>query len=267
MGHDLDSLLDSTGLGEMAGTKYEKTAAEEEGEPYDFQKLAQQCRDAATEPAAHREARGRELVEKTAAVTVIAKTIDEINSIIGDPVEKIASDPDTVRFVNEALDRGFQPEKIASFIKEAGPVGRWVGGKARAAIASLRARSGQRLTSEGRLLENRAKAGYRRELRDVARTDNLNKQRDVVEKLKQKFGPREAGKIIDSSGAQLKVPGAAALRNKAEAASATIGGKKLSISRSAAGKAAPVAAGAAGAYALTRNKKDKGKNGVTVIRG
>ncbi len=122
------------------------------------------------------------------------------------------------------------------------------------------------MVREGKHLEDLSKREYQTHLRNAARSGDLNKQRDLVEKLRRKFGDREAGSIIARSGADVQVPGVAELVKKSPIASASLGGRKVTLTREGARKAAPVAAGAGGAYALTRGGDNKGGNGVTVIR-
>jgi hypothetical protein len=268
MGHDLDSLLDATGIGDMAGTQYEKTADAEQGEPFDFRKLAEQCRDAVVATTEHREARGRELIEKTASVAVITKTIDEINEIIGDPVEKIANDPASAEFVRAALDRGHPPEEVASFLKSAGLV-EYVGRVARGARASTRGRAGKRLIDEGRKFESLSHREYGSLLRDAARSGNLNRQQKIVRDLERKLGPKDAARVLERSGADLQVPEAYRLLQSAPAATAEIGGRKLKLSHEGMQKVKKVGligGAAAGGAALASRGGSDGK-GITIVKG
>lgn len=255
MGHNLEELLDATGIGDMAGKQYEKTASAE-SEPFDLRKLAEQCRAAADATEAHREARGRELVEKTAAVAVISKTIDEINEIIGDPAEKFASDERVNAFVAEALDRGYPPGEIATFLKTAflGMIPRGL----QRGRAAWRAAAGTRLAGEGKKLSNLAKHEYKDLLRQAETTGSLNKFDRYVENISRKFGDKEAGRILRQSGVKTKTPAAERVLAASEeaAAKASLGGKSIQISKEKAKKYGPAAAAGTGMYIVGRRSGD-----------
>lgn len=77
MSYSLNQLLDATGINELTGSHLKKTASERES--FDLSKLAQRCRDAAETPAGEIDPSAQgELVEKTAAIAVIHKTLSEI---------------------------------------------------------------------------------------------------------------------------------------------------------------------------------------------
>ncbi|RKX67338.1 MAG: hypothetical protein DRP42_00640 [Tenericutes bacterium] len=248
MGHSLEELLSTTGVGDMAGKQYEKTAADK-SEPFDFRKLAEQCRAAADATEAHREARGRELVEKTAAVAVITKTIDEINEIIGDPAEKVASTTKLAEFVAAALDRGHSPDEVAKFLKTAGPKMDFLMRGGQRARAASRAASGKSLSAAGKSTTNLAKSEYQDLLRQVERTGSHGKMNRYLENLSRKFGDKEAGHILRKSG--VTAHGDAAKRvmdaSEAIAAKGSIGSKSLTITKAQVKKVGPYAiAGGAG---------------------
>jgi hypothetical protein len=123
MSHTLDDLLDVTGLAELRSGGISKTAKEAgpaEAHEY-FLKLAERCERAATQPAEAGGAIERELEEKTAAIAIIAKTLDEIDALAGAAGEKLASaDPRAAAFIERAIASGHPPEAIATFMKEAG---------------------------------------------------------------------------------------------------------------------------------------------------
>jgi len=274
MGHDLDTLLDVTGIGNMAGKHLEKSAAKLTTEAFDLSKIAAECRAAVSNTADGREARGRELVEKTAAVAVISRTVDEINAIIGDPVEKIASSPEMAEFVHAALERGHSPEEVATFLKQAGILD-WVREGLKGARAGHRANVGGALARSGKHSMELAQREYGDLLRSASKSGNLNKQQRIVERLRRKLGDKKAAKVLESSGARLHVPAARDLKKVTEgpAASAKIGDKTYNVSKKGLDKAKRygIPAGAAvGGAAYAGRKKDSGsngRNGVTVIRG
>jgi hypothetical protein len=119
--YSLNQLLDATGINELTGSHLKKTASERES--FDFSKLAQRCRDAAEtpvgeiDPSAH-----AELVEKTAAVAVIHKTLSEIRHLesSGGSVKTAAAQglpPAAAAFIKSALAEGHSPEQIAKFLQ------------------------------------------------------------------------------------------------------------------------------------------------------
>jgi hypothetical protein len=118
MGLTLDQLLEATGVDELAGGHH-KTASSSEVAT-DFAKLADLCREAAdATPTDEVNARQRELVEKTAAVAIIQRTLEEIREIDGNPpsVVKTASvQPNHAPFIKQALEAGHSPEDIAQFL-------------------------------------------------------------------------------------------------------------------------------------------------------
>lgn len=124
--YSLDQLLEATGVDELAGTPFKKVASNEP----DLLKLAERCREAASveEPAAEAAVSEelvdtRQLVEKTAAVEIIRRTIAEIREIEGTPPEAIKTastqGPDQAAFIKAALEEGHTPEEIARFLEEA----------------------------------------------------------------------------------------------------------------------------------------------------
>jgi len=121
MGYSLDELLDATGINELDGSQLRKTAAS--SEQCDFSKLAERCREAAdATPSEVEQSDHRELVEKTAAIAVIEKTLSEIGSIVGAPLQKTAAARKTgfgrAAFIKSALEAGHDPENIAKFLEK-----------------------------------------------------------------------------------------------------------------------------------------------------
>jgi hypothetical protein len=122
MGYTLDQLLDAAGMDNVTGPPLQKTAA---NRPPDLLKLAERCRSAAEEspPASPpgNTVNEQALVEKTAAVAIIRRTLAEIREIEGTPPEatKTASPrgTDPAAFIKAALEEGHSPEDIARFLE------------------------------------------------------------------------------------------------------------------------------------------------------
>lgn len=118
MGLTLDQLLDATGVSELSGGHQKRASAPER---MDLLKLAERCRQAAdASPEDQVEEGTRELVEKTAAVAIIRRTLAEIDAIGIGGSEKVASPPgpDHSAFIKKALEQGHSPESIARFLQD-----------------------------------------------------------------------------------------------------------------------------------------------------
>lgn len=120
MGFTLDQLLETTGVDSLSSRGMKKTAAKQ-GAP-NLLKLAERCRQAADavvdEPPA---VDHRALIEKTAAVQIIRRTISEIEQIENGGQEKIASATPPAQqaaFIKAALEAGHDPESIARFLEQ-----------------------------------------------------------------------------------------------------------------------------------------------------
>lgn len=117
MAFTLDQLLEATGVDELAGGHHKKASAPT---AKNFAKLADLCREASeATPTDEATSDQRELVEKTAAVAIIQRTLEEIRSIDGNPpsVEKTASTkPAHAPFIKKALEAGHSPAEIAKFL-------------------------------------------------------------------------------------------------------------------------------------------------------
>ena len=123
MGFTLDQLLETTGVDSLSGRDLKKIAAKKGS--HDLLKLAERCRRAADAPVEERaEVDAHDLVEKTAAVQIIRRTISEIREIEGTPpgAEKTAaaqSPSHQAVFIKAALEAGHDPESIARFLEHA----------------------------------------------------------------------------------------------------------------------------------------------------
>jgi len=149
MGYTLDQLLDVTGVSELSGGSLKKQAAAKSQGP-DLQKLAERCRRAAeATPEEVVSSNQQELVEKTAAVAIIGRTLSELREIED-------SSPGSVKvaaqfgskeaaFIKAALDAGHSPHEVAEFLEKQAVFGR-VGRRAREFVATKRfGRAGQKL--------------------------------------------------------------------------------------------------------------------------
>ena len=122
MGFTLDQLLETTGVDSLSGRGLKKVAAKKGS--HDLLKLAERCRRAAdATPEERAEIDEQSLVEKTAAVAIIRRTIDEIRAIEGTPpgAEKTAasqSPSHQAAFIKAALEAGHDPESIARFLEQ-----------------------------------------------------------------------------------------------------------------------------------------------------
>lgn len=117
MGISLDELLHKTGLRKLAAED-----APDSSETLDFAKLAERCRRAASASSSeHATATASRLVEKTAAVEIIRRTLSEIRAIEGQPTVKTASALDQASFIKTALEEGHSPEAIAQFLEQPRP--------------------------------------------------------------------------------------------------------------------------------------------------
>lgn len=117
----LDNLLDATGISDLTGSQFMKTASA--GNPGDFSKLAERCRQAAdATPEDIKESNHQGLVEKTAAIVVIQKTLSEISAIEGAPSVKTAAavrvESGRAAFIKSAIEAGHDPEQIAKFLEK-----------------------------------------------------------------------------------------------------------------------------------------------------
>jgi Ni,Fe-hydrogenase III large subunit len=123
LGFTLDQLLETTGVDSLSNRGMKKAAAKQ-GAP-NLLKLAERCRQAAEvvidEPPAVDE---RALIEKTAAVQIIRRTLAEIEQIENGQEKVAAATPPAhqAAFIKAALEAGHEPEAIARFLEQ--PPGR-----------------------------------------------------------------------------------------------------------------------------------------------
>lgn len=118
MGFTLDQLLDVTGVDTLAGRGVEKTAAPHSSA--NLLKLAERCRTAAdTADVVPAQISERDLVEKTAAVQIIRRTLAEVEAIErGGTIKTASATPRAAVFIKTALEAGHSPEAIARFLEQ-----------------------------------------------------------------------------------------------------------------------------------------------------
>lgn len=183
MSYTLDQLLDATGVSEISGGRLVKKASASEGP--DLSKLADRCRRAVeATPDEVVASNHHELAEKTAAVAVIGRTIDEINAIDGSPPGTIkaamqSQTSDQAAFIKAALDAGHNPYDIAQFVeKNAGIFGKmWRGHKARQATKGF---------------HSAVKGGAKAEVKSG---HNLRKWQDIIRKS-ERVGEAEKAALV-----------------------------------------------------------------------
>jgi hypothetical protein len=122
LGFTLSQLLETTGIDSLSGNDLKKIAAKKGSN--DLLKLAERCRTAATAtPEERAVVDERGLVEKTAAVQIIRRTISEIREIEGTSpgAEKTAAEKspsNQAAFIKAALEAGHDEESIAKFLEQ-----------------------------------------------------------------------------------------------------------------------------------------------------
>ena len=256
MGMNLDQLLDATGIGEMSGQT--KTAAATSTRP-DFLKLADRCRRAAeATPAERVDDHDRELVEKTAEVAIISRTLSEIESIMAGS-EKTASPgvgvEKTASFVQEALRAGHSPEDIAVFLKTAG----WGGDAIEKTLdffRNPRAKAmanigrGEKLLAAGSEVGGQGVRSLQDTIRQIAESGTEDEGNALIRRLRVGIGDEKAGKLLATSGAKLNRFGEARAILPRDAASVTIGAKRYGVTGDQAAKAAKYGLPAVGGAAV-----------------
>lgn len=204
MGMTLDKLLDETGANDLAGRRHVKTAA---AKP-DFAKLAERCRRAAeATPEDRAESDGRDLVEKTAAVEIIRRTIAEIDAL-DTGAEKTAAAPaprsTDAAFIKAALEAGHQPEEIAEFLEKQakGRIGRFFG-ELGAGLSSGRA---AKITEKSEMLQGLATRKWQNAARKYEGLGDDAKAK-FLDKLRVKYGDKAAHEILKDSKGFQHLPG------------------------------------------------------------
>lgn len=118
MGITLDQLLDATGLDDLSGRALQKQASAPP--EHDLSKLAEQLRRA-SEADPLEGFSEQELVEKTASIAVLERTLAEIRGIETSGarhVKTAAPEGVKARFIKEALAEGYSAAQIAEFLEK-----------------------------------------------------------------------------------------------------------------------------------------------------
>lgn len=209
----LDQLLDETGVKDLAGRRHVKTAS---APKMDFAKLAERCRRAATATSEEQaNSNNQDLVEKTAAIAVIGRTLAEIREIDGEPepVEKVAAVTtpafNVESFIKTALDKGHTPEDIAAFLEKNaifGGIGRALHG-ARAGLRSGRAAAAG---MKAEMLADKATRSWQGLARKYEQLSPAKKAH-FVEKLRGKFNDKEVRQILSGASGFHEMPAYKAL--------------------------------------------------------
>lgn len=280
MGMTLDKLLDETGANDLAGRRHVKTAA---AKP-DFAKLAERCRRAATAtPEEKAESDGQDLVEKTAAVEIIRRTIAEIAALDTDGEKTAAprapSSTDAA-FIKAALEAGHQPEEIAEFLEKQakGNIRRFFGELG----AGLSAGRAAKLTHKSEALQGIAARKWQAAARKYEGLGDDAKTK-FLDKLRVKYGDDAVHEILKSEKGFAHLPGwkeiqkarpkpaaAGGAGGDGKALGISVGGNQLGFSKeqlNAAKKPAMyLGAGVLAHRAISnRNEPEKKKSGVVVV--
>ena len=201
MTYTLDQLLDQTGISDISGGHLTKKAAAAERQ--DLSKLAQRLRQAAdATPDEQVSAERHQLVEKTAAVEIIGRTIAEIRSFDAPPgQDKTASAevPDHAVFIKQALEAGYTPEQVAEFLEKQGgfvsrikqSVGGWRAGRAYQRAATAGYKSSEKMKHATRQFQ---------ELVHQAENASPQQRLALLSKLRQQTGAANAHAVIKASG-------------------------------------------------------------------
>lgn len=251
----LDDLLDATGVSQLGEIK---TAAEAPDDDVNsFLKLAERCeRAASTAPPNGR--REQELVEKTAAIAVIARTLSEVDALAGGGEKTAADDSARAVFIERALAEGHPPEAIARFLKEAGAVSR----AARGLLGHGGLGAAKALERAGGGLAQSGEHHLGAALRGVAEDLTPDKAGRYIDRLRARYGDDRVRNLIARSGAKLDhVPTVRDLLEAKPAAAEAAGGaaKPGELLRRAAAPAAGAAGGLLVGSALSGGSEGKRK--------
>jgi hypothetical protein len=276
----LDQLLEVTGVGAMSGKNLTKTAAVTQSP--DLSKLAERCRRAAeATPDETSEAQARVLIEKTAEVEIISRTINEIRAIEGKPVEKTAAPVEDKRaqFIKMALDEGYEPHEVAEFLEKLGGIGSSLGQMWSVRKATRLGEKAMGQISKGERIAVKSTGEWAALFRRAQDGSKAQKEA-LVSKLRKTYGDKNAAKLL--GGLELKgfkhtdewhslFPKGRPIPGAKPALAANIGGKEYGVTGEqlsrAAKPAAMIGAGAVG-YKVMSGKKDGGggsRRGVTIV--
>ena len=293
MSYTLDELLDTTGVSDLSGRSLTKKAGATDG--FNLSKLAERCRRAVdATPQEHATANQRELVEKTAAVAIISRTLSEIREIeeSSPGATKTAaqsSGPDQAEFVKAALEAGHQPQEIAEFLEKSagqltGRVGRWLSARK----ASKGYEAGQK-AAKGVEAAGAKNIAHWQHLVRQSKDLPAGQRAKLLARMQRTMGPERTSKVLGSMGnhsfkdlEQFKdmkknlpkiISEGGGKGGKQYAASMNIGGSQVGITAAQADKAKkPLMYAGAGmlahkALSKPKEKRRGGGRGPVIITG
>lgn len=200
MSYTLDQLLEHTGINDVSGARLTKKASAPERQ--DLSKLAERCRRAVdATPDERASSDRRALIEKTAAIEIIGRTLAEIRAIDPPPDQvKTASSagPDVATFIKVALDQGHSPEAIASFIEKHAILGKlWRRAKQWKATKGLQ-RATRRIEGAEKNVAQKTRTWKERvrELENVPEAERAA----TLSRMRVALGDEAAYKLVNSAG-------------------------------------------------------------------
>ena len=278
MGYTLDQLLDATGLDDLSGSNLTKQAAAPPEQ--NLSKLAEELRRASE--VSHDEVDSTELVEKTAAVAVLERTLQEIAAIDNPHETEKTAAPSGVkaRFIKEALEAGHSPVEIAAFLEKESSVRDAIGGAIGRGFQRLRTSRAIRKSEKAQDLVARRSPRALGEAQEMLRQSaglSAAKRDAVLGRLRARLGDERLNTVLQTSGVggyknletakivRKSVAAEAAKRAPKKgpgyAASAQLGGKTVGLTKKQVkaikGPAAYGAAGIAGGAAISRRGDSK----------
>jgi hypothetical protein len=202
MGYTLDQLLDATGVSNLSGDHLTKKASAEDGVM--LSKLAERCRRAVdATPDEYASASDRDLVEKTAAVAIIGRTLAEIREIDGASPEVTKTAAQSTPFAREqfiktALEQGHGPKEIAEFLEK----GAGLFGKAKRAIQGASAERGYaragKAMAHGEKLDIKNVRHWQQQMTAVAKLPDSEKNK-LLSRMRRTMGDEEMAKVLHGS--------------------------------------------------------------------
>lgn len=280
MGYTLDQLLDETGISGISGSRMSKKAISTKE---DFAKLAERCRRAASATESEQQESDRlGLAEKTAAIAVIGRTLNELREIDDAPYEKTAAANFNVEvFIKTALEAGHSEEEVATFL-EKNALFRQIGNALKEFKHGRTILKGERTLAKGEAATHKAFRG----LQDIARkTEGLGdiEKAKLLSRWRRKYGDEKTHAVLSSlpgggfskmeefknlAKSMPSAPGAAAALPKHKVG-VSIGGTQLGLTSDQLKKmktpALAVGAGFLGHRALSGGGESKSKKGSPVI--
>ncbi len=286
MSYTLDQLLDETGINEITGEHLNKQASTSERQ--DLSKLAERCRRAVdATPDERVSSEQQALVEKTAAVAIIGKTLAEIRAIDDSPPDQVKTasteTPDAAVFIKAALDAGHTPEQISEFIEKNAIFGR----------LARRAKIHYQTGRVGRAVQKEQKAGRVVGKRDRQLQESIRRLESAPEaeraatlaRLRANMGSENAYALVSAAGGKnwkgmeafkelkkvqpKKPPGTPGAPSAPGGVGVNVGGRQVGLSSEQMQKikkpALYLGGGALAHRAITGPKQESGGKGRPVI--